>query len=92
MNKDENEKLERFLDKCKEKNISIKQDGVIKNGYEIMKMKYHIKYDILNIKDESTENYIEINLNQIYQIESDENQIEIYLDSDINIKLSIKNR
>ena len=79
------EKLKEFEGKC----VTITQDGFLKNKYSIHKLKYFIEYEILNITDEKSTNYLKINLNQIYKIEISEKDIKLYLDNDIIICLSI---
>lgn len=79
------EKLKKFEGKC----VTITQDGFLKNKYSIHKLKYFIEYEILNITDEESRNYLTINLNQIYKIEINEKDIKLYLDNDTIICLII---
>ena len=74
----------------KEKDIIISQNGFLKSKYEIENLNYKVKYEILEISSQNNENYIKINLNQIYKIDIQNNEIEISLDNDINIKLILK--
>lgn len=80
------EKLKEFEGKC----VTITQDGFLKNKYSIHKLKCFIEYEILNITDEESKNYLKINLNQIYKIKINEKDIKLYLDNDTIICLSIK--
>lgn len=66
------EKLKEFLGRS----VIIAQDGFLKSKYSIHKLKYFIEYEILNITDEKSKNYLKINLNQIYKIEINENEEE----------------
>ena len=84
-----NNNLEEKLNEFIGKNITITQDGFLKNEYSINKLKYFIEYEILNITDEESKNYLKINLNQIYQIEINEKDIKLYLDNDTIICLGI---
>lgn len=80
------EKLKEFEGKC----VIITQDGFLKNKYSIHNLKYFIEYEILNITDEKSTNYLKINLNQIYKIQISEKDIKLYLDNDTIICLSIE--
>lgn len=84
-----NNNLEEKLNEFIGKNITITQDGFLKNEYSINKLKYFIEYEILNITDEESKNYLKINLNQIYKIENNEKDIKLYLDNDTIICLGI---
>lgn len=79
------EKLNEFIGK----NVIITQDGFLKNKYSIHKLKYLIEYEILNITDDKSNNYLMINLNHIYNIEINEKNIKLYLDNDTIICLDI---
>ena len=84
-----NNSLEGKLNEFIGKNVTITQDGFLKNKYSIHKLKYFIEYEILNITDEESKNYLKINLNQIYKMEINENNIKLYLDNDTIICLNI---
>ena len=84
-----NNSLEEKLNEFIGKNVIITQDGFLKNKYSIHKLKYFIEYEILNITDDESHNYLNINLNQIYKIEINEKNIILYLDNDTIICLSI---
>ena len=84
-----NNNLEEKLNEFIGKNITITQDGFLKNEYLINKLKYFIEYEILNITDEESKNYLKINLNQLYKIENNEKDIKLYLDNDTIICLGI---
>lgn len=55
------------------------QDGFLKSNYPIHKFKYYLIHDILDIIDGEDEYYANINLNQIYKIEINRNNIVLYL-------------
>ena len=84
-----NNSLEEKLNEFIGKNVTITQDGFLKNKYSIHKLKYFIEYEILNITDEESQSYLKINLNQIYKIEINEKDIKSYLDNDTIICISI---
>lgn len=85
INNDLEEKLNDFI----RKSVTIIQDGFLKSEYSIHKLNYFIEYEILNITDEESNNYLNINLNQIYKIENNETEIKLYLDNDTIICLTI---
>ena len=74
-----NNSLEEKLNEFMGNNVIITQDGFLKNKYSIYKLKYFIEYEILNITDEESQNYLKINLNQTYKIEIDEKDIKLFL-------------
>lgn len=82
-----NNNLEKKLNEFIEKNVTISLDGFLKAIYYIHKFKYFIEYEILNITDEKSNNYLKINLNQIYEVKINEKYVELYLDNDIIIYL-----
>lgn len=84
-----NNSLEEKLNEFMGKNVVITQDGFLKNRYSIYKLKYFIEYEILNITDDESKNYLKINLNQIYKIEINEKDIKLYLDNDTIISIAI---
>ena len=84
-----NNNLKEKLDKFIGKTVFIVQDGFLKNRYSINKLKFVIEYEILNITDEETQNYLKINLNQIYKTEINKQNIILYLDNDTIIYLNI---
>ena len=87
------ERIEKLIERIyewKEKDIIISQNGFLRSKYEIENLNYKVKYEILEISSQNNENYIKINLNQIYKIDIQNNEIEISLDNDINIKLILK--
>lgn len=83
-----NNNLEKNLNDFIGKSITIIQDGFLKSKYSIHKLNFFIEYDILNIVDKENNNYLKINLNQIYKIENSEKEIKLFLDNDIIICLT----
>lgn len=82
-------KIENCLDKLKQKPIKISQSGFIMNQFFIDKLMYKVQSDILNLRDETKEIYLSVNLNQAYQIEISENKMNLFLDNDTQIEISI---
>lgn len=89
MTQNTNNSLEEKLNEFIGKNVTITQDGFLKNKYSIHKLKYFIEYEILNITDDGSQNYLKINLNQIYKVEINETDIKLSLDNDTLICLAI---
>jgi len=82
-------KIEKCLDKLKQRPIKISQNGFIINQFFMEKLMYKVQDDILNLRDELKETYLSLNLNQVYQIEISENKIILFLDNDTEIQISI---
>lgn len=57
-------------------------------NYEEKLSNFDITHFILHIHEESN-NYLKINLNQIYKIENNKKEIKLYLDNDTIIYLTI---
>lgn len=77
----------RYLGEHNEKPINIEQMGFLSSKMIIKKLVYSVNCDILNIEDETSNTYLSINLNQLYKVENISNDICLYLDNDIKIKL-----
>ena len=60
-----NDSLEGKLNEFIGKTVIIILDGFLKSEYSIHKLNYFIEFEILNITDEESKNYLKINLNQI---------------------------
>ena len=82
--------IEKILNTWKEKNIIVKQEGFIESKYKIKKISYKIEYEVLSIFGQEKESYIQINLNQVYKIEQEKDEINLYLDNDICISLKLQ--
>ena len=90
MLKNMNNDLVKILNSFIEKVVIINLSGFVEGTYSINKLKYFIEYDILNILDDNSKNYLKINLNQVYKIENEKDKIIFYLDNDTTIILSLK--
>lgn len=84
-----NNNLERKLKEFVGKRVIIIQDGFLKAKYHIYKFEYSIIHELLDIIDEESKNYVNINLNQISKIEINQKNIALYLDNDTIICLNI---
>lgn len=86
------EKEENILNELKKINpreIIICQTGFINSRFKIDLLKYKVEHDILKLEDTDKEQYITINLNQIYKYEIKDKKIKMYLDNDTAIELLI---
>lgn len=82
-------KIENCLDELKGRPIKISQNGFIVTQFFMNKLIYMVKDDILNLRDETKEVYLSLNLNQAYQIEISKNKVVFFLDNDTEIEISI---
>lgn len=82
MTQEQENNLQKKLEKLISKTVTIKQDGFLKSKYSMQKFEFNITFEILNITDENSTNYLNINLNQIYKTEFNEENITLYLDND----------
>ena len=82
-------RIKKYLDKQQQKPLRIQQNGFLINQFFMEKMMYKIQNDTLNLRDETKEVYLSLNLNQVYQVEIGENKIILFLDNDTKIKLSL---
>lgn len=82
MTQEQENNLQKNLEKLISKTVTIKQDGFLKRKYSMQKFEFNITFEILNITDENSTNYLNINLNQIYKTEINEESITLYLDND----------
>ncbi len=81
-------KFEEYLNKMKQKQLRIRQNGFMMNQFFIEKLMYKIQDDILSLRDKDKDVYLSLNLNQVYQVEIGEKQIILFLDNDTEIQLS----
>ena len=81
-------KFEEYLNKKKQKQLRIRQKGFMIDQFFIEKLMYKVQDDILSLRDEDEDIYLSLNLNQVYQVEIGEKQINLFLDNDTEIQLS----
>lgn len=79
------EKIKEFVGN----HVIIIQGGFLENKYFIKKLNYFIEDEILNIIDEESDNYVKINLNQIYRTENNEKELKLFLDNDTTLLFCI---
>lgn len=79
--------IEEKIIELKNNKLVINQKGFITSQICINEMIYNIKSDILNISDKSSQNYININLNQVFNFEVINNMIRFELDNDTIIEI-----
>ena len=72
------------------KTLEINLIGFISGKFYIENAEYHIENDVLNLKDKKTGVFIEINLNQTYQEEKEKNELTLYMDNDLVVKIAIQ--
>ena len=82
-------RIKKYLDKQQQKPLRIQQNGFLINQFFMEKMMYKIQNDTLNLRYETKEVYLSLNLNQVYQVEIGENKIILFLDNDTKIQLSL---
>ncbi len=82
--------IENNLKKFKDNNIIIEQQGFIESHFKLKNFEYKIEHDILKLYDKNSENFITINLNQIYNTIYEQEKLALYLDNDTIITLEIK--
>ena len=82
-------RIEKYLEKLPQQPIRVQQNGFLMNQFFMEKMMYKIQNDTLNLRDETKETYLSLNLNQVYQVEISENKMILFLDNDTEIQLSL---
>lgn len=80
----------KVIQNLKGKTINIRQEGFLETQFIIKDLKYNVIDDILKIEENREENFISMNLNQIYNMEQTEEKIILYLDNDTIIKIEEK--
>ena len=76
-----------FLNYFLNKNVVVSQDGFLKCQFSIEKFTFSIDYEILKVLDSNGNNYLSINLNQVYNFEDSDNILKFYLDNDTIVSL-----
>lgn len=81
-----------FLETLKGKNVILKNSGYMACQTSVGEFDFYIKYDILMMKDNKSDNYMVLNLEKIKQIQREENamQITVYVDDEIETEVSIE--
>ena len=84
------EKLKEKINVWEGNNIIVLQKGFLESKYEIENLSYKVEYEVLEINSKNNKNFIRINLNQIYELKTENSEIELYLDNDIKVHLTLK--
>ena len=81
-----------FLETLKGKKVILKNSGYMACQTEAQEFDFYIKYNILMMKDNKSDNYMVLNLEKIKQIQREENdmKVTIYVDDEIETEVSIK--
>jgi len=81
-----------FLETIKGKEVTLKNSGYMACQASIEEFDFHMKYNILMMKDNKSENYMVLNLEKIKQIHKEERGmlVTIYVDDEIETEVSIK--
>ena len=69
------------------KNVVITQDGFLKCQFSIENFTFSIDYEILKVFDSNGNNYLSLNLNQVYNFEDFDDILKFYLDNDTIVSL-----
>ncbi len=89
MNKSE---LIPFLESIKGKKILAKSSGYLACQTTIEEFDFYIKYNILMMKDNKTDNYMVLNLDTIKQIQEDNGRtlVTVYVNDEIETEVSVE--
>lgn len=81
-----------FLETLKGKNVILKNSGYMACQTEVKQFDFYVQYNILMMKDKTSENYMVLNLERIKQIQKQDNQtlVTIYVDDEIETEVSIE--
>ena len=84
--------LRPFLETLKGKSLLLKNSGYMACQAEIKEFNFEIKYNIIMMKDNKSENYMVLNLEKIKEIYKDDENLSlvIYIDDEIETEISIK--
>lgn len=81
------------LNKNINNNIKVNINGSIVTTLQLTKITINIRNDLIQIKGNEKDNFLEFNLNQVYKIlfEKEKNILIIYIDDDIEIEIIFLN-
>jgi len=81
-----------FLETLKGKSVLLKNSGYMACQAKIKEFDFDIKFNILTMKDNKSENYMVLNLEKIKQIYKEDNKLAIliYIDDEIETEISLK--
>lgn len=80
-----------FLETLKGKSITLKNSGYMGCQTEVKEFDFYIKYNILMMKDNKSENYMVLNLERIKEIQKEQDRVSvtIYINDEIETEVSI---
>ena len=83
----------RELNKNINNNIKVNINGSIVTTLQLTKITINLRNDLIQIKGNENDNFLEFNLNQVYKIlfEKEKNILIIYIDDDIEIEIIFLN-
>ncbi len=81
------------LNKNINNNIKVNINGSIVTTLQLTKITINLRNDLIQIKGNEKDNFLEFNLNQVYKIlfEKEKNILVIYIDDDIEIEIIFLN-
>lgn len=81
------------LNKNINNNIKVNINGSIVTTLQLTKITINLRNDLIQIKGNEKDNFLEFNLNQVYKIlfEKEKNILIIYIDDDIEIEIIFLN-
>lgn len=81
-----------FLEKLKGKSVILKNSGYMACQTNVEEFDFYIKYNILMMKDNKSENYMVLNLEKIKEIQKKDSEMSVivYVDDEIETEVSIE--
>ena len=81
-----------FLETLKRKKVILKNSGYMGCQTTIEELDFYIKYNILMMKDNKSDNYMVLNLEKIKEIQKEDNKmlVTVYVDDEIESEVSIE--
>ena len=80
-----------FLETLKGKKVTLKNSGYMACQTEVEEFDFYIKYNILMMEDNKSENYMVLNLERIKEIQKEQDRVSvtIYINDEIETEVSI---
>lgn len=81
-----------LLETLKGKSVILKNSGYMACQTMAQEFDFYVKYNILMMKDNKSENYMVLNLERIKQIQREQNEllVTIYINDEIETEVSIE--
>ncbi len=86
----ESSELIPFLEKIKGRSAILKNTGYMACQTSVEEFDFYIKYNILTMKDNKSDNYMVLNLEKIKQLQKEEMKITVYIDDEIETEILIE--